>query len=40
MEICPKCAEACEESGDDEQTRKCAEACRKCACRIRAAQRL
>ena len=30
-EVCRRCAESCEQLGDDEQMRACAEACRSCA---------
>lgn len=30
-EVCTRCAESCEETGDGEQMRACAEACRSCA---------
>lgn len=30
-EVCRRCAESCEQMGDDEQMRACAEACRRCA---------
>lgn len=30
-EVCQRCAESCEQFGDDEQMRRCAEICRRCA---------
>jgi hypothetical protein len=39
-EVCERCAQSCDQFGDDPQMRACAEACRRCAesCRPMAAE--